>query len=86
VTQYDYYATGSLKTATQPDQRTLSYTSDAAHRLTDVPGDVGNKVTTCWTARATASEEYSNPSDTLAKTISRVFDALERLSRVGGAP
>jgi len=87
VTQYDYYATGLLKQATQPDGSWATYTYDAAHRLTDVADSAGNSVHYVLdnTGSRTA-EQYKDPNGALAKTLSRTFDALGRLSSATGAP
>ncbi|WP_137938465.1 DUF6531 domain-containing protein [Chitinivorax sp. B] len=43
-TQYDYDGVGQLTKVTFPDQRTVSYRYDAAHRLTDIQDSLGNRI------------------------------------------
>jgi YD repeat-containing protein len=85
VTQYDYYDNGLLKKVTQPDGSFASYTWDDAHRLTDVTDSVGNKVHyELDDAGNRTAEKFKDPQGTLAKTITRTFDALGRLSSSTG--
>lgn len=87
VTLYDYYPTGLLHTVTQPDGGVTTYTWDAAHRLTDVTDSAGNSVHYDMDhAGNRTAEQYKDPSGTLAKTITRVFDVLGRMSSQTGAP
>jgi YD repeat-containing protein len=79
--QYDYYDTGLLKKVTQPDGSFAKYTWDDAHRLTDVSDSVGNKVHyELDGAGNRTAEKFKDPQGTLAKTITRTFDALGRMS------
>jgi YD repeat-containing protein len=85
VTKYDYYATGLLKTVTEPDNSVVTYTYDEAERLKEVKDSLGNKVTyTLDNAGNRTHEEFTDSADVLAKTISRTFDALGRLSKATG--
>jgi len=85
LTQYDYYATGLLQKATQPDGSWAEYTYDAAHRLTDVADSVGNSVHYVLdNAGNRTAEEFKDPAGVLAKTISRTFDALGRMDSATG--
>lgn len=86
VTQYEYYGTGLLKKATQPDGSFSEYTWDGAHRLTDVADSLGNTVHyTLDNADNRTAEEVRDPLGTLATSISRTFDALGRVSSIAGA-
>jgi YD repeat-containing protein len=85
VTQYDYYATGLLKQATQPDGSWAQYAYDAAHRLTDVADSAGNSVHYVLdNAGNRTAEQFKDPSGALAKTVRRTFDALGRMSTTTG--
>ena len=85
VTQYDYFDTGLLKKVTQPDGSYASYTWDDAHRLRDVVDSVGNKVHyELDNVGNRTAEQFKDPQGTLAKTITRTFDALGRMSSVTG--
>jgi YD repeat-containing protein len=85
VTQYSYYNTGLLKKVTQPDSSFATYTWDDAHRLTDVSDSVGNKVHyELDEVGNRKSEKFEDPQGNLAKTITRTFDALGRMSSSTG--
>ena len=85
TTQYDYYPTGLLKQVTQPDGSWAYYTWDDAHRLTDVADSVGNSVHyELDNAGNRTAEQFKDPQGTLAKTITRTFDALGRMQSASG--
>ena len=87
VASYEYWPTGLLKKATQPDGTWAAYTYDAAHRLTDVADNQGNSVHYTLDAMGNRTQEdYKDPSGTLRRTITRVIDALNRVQTVSGAP
>ncbi|WP_171014191.1 RHS repeat protein [Chitinivorax sp. B] len=44
LTTYDYDGVGQLKQVTFPDQRTIKYRYDPAHRLTDIQDSQGNRI------------------------------------------
>ena len=86
TTTYDYWPTGLLKTVTMPDASTLNYAYDDAHRLTDVTDAAGNKVHYVLdNVGNRTSEQVSDASGNLASTVSRVFDALNRVQSQTGA-
>jgi YD repeat-containing protein len=93
-TAYDYWPTGLLKKATQPDGSYLYYQYDDAHRLTDVSDQVdtagnltGNKVHyTLDNAGNTTGEAFTTPSGgTPVRNVTRTYDALNRLQTVKGS-
>jgi len=87
LTRYDYHDTGLLNKVTQPDGSFAEYTWDDAHRLTDVADSAGNSVHYALdNAGHRIAEQYKDPDQLLAKTISRTFDALGRLSSSTEAP
>jgi YD repeat-containing protein len=87
VTRYDHYPTGLLKLATLPDGSTLKYDYDDAHRLTDVTDSAGNTVHyTLDEMGNRKGEQLKDPSGALARSITRIFDDLNRLQNVTGAP
>jgi YD repeat-containing protein len=87
VTGYDHYPTGLLKLATLPDGSTLKYDYDDAHRLTDITDSAGNTVHyTLDEMGNRKGEQLKDPSGTLARSITRIFDDLNRLQNVTGAP
>jgi RHS repeat-associated protein len=95
TTSYDYDGVGQLTQVTLPDNSALKYTYDTAHRLTDIQDGyvaagililTGNKIHYTLDAMGNRlQEETKDPSSTILKTRSRVFDALNRLQKdIGG--
>lgn len=92
LTQYDYWPTGLLKKATQPDGTYLYYQYDDAHRLTDISDEVdasgkltGNTVHyTLDNAGNRTGEDLKDASGNLTRTITRTYDALNRLQTAKG--
>jgi YD repeat-containing protein len=90
-TQYDYYPTGLLHTATQPNGSVLTYQYDSAHRLTEVTDSlsaagVGNKVVYELDAMGNRlHENYYAPNSTVSRRkVDRVYDPLNRLQTITG--
>ena len=85
TTSYAYWPTGLLETVTMPDASTLNYAYDDAHRLTDVVDGVGNKLHYVLDNNGNrTSEQVTDASGNLASTVSRVFDALNRVQTQTG--
>jgi YD repeat-containing protein len=85
VTSYAYDGIGELKQVTLPDGTTVNYTYDEARRLTDITDSLGN--TAHYTLDAMGNrtgEQVKDPSGTLARQITRVYDALNRLQTITG--
>jgi RHS repeat-associated protein len=80
TTAYAYTPTGLLQTVTLPDSSTITYTYDAAHRLTKITDGAGNYIsyTLDNMGNRTAESSY-DPSNTLHRTHTRVFNALNEL-------
>jgi YD repeat-containing protein len=86
TTTYTYDAAGQLTRVTLPDGSYLAYTYDGAHRLTQVADILGNTVTYTLDAIGNRTrEDVKDPGGNLAKTRSRIFDALSRLAQDIGA-
>ena len=86
TTSYAYWPTGLLETVTMPNGSTLSYGYDGAHRLTDITDAAGNKIHYVLdNAGNHTSEQVSDASGALASTVTRVFDALNRVQSQTGA-
>jgi YD repeat-containing protein len=88
ATVYDHDGVGQLKKATLSDGTALEYTYDAAHRLRSIKDAAGNAVTyTLDNTGNRTGEELKDASGTLARNITRVYDALNRVqSATGTAP
>jgi RHS repeat-associated protein len=86
TTTFEYWPTGLLKKATLPDASYLSYTYDAAHRLTEITDSEGNRfVYTLDNMGNRTKQDMLDPSNALTQTRTRVFDTLNRLQREIGA-
>jgi RHS repeat-associated protein len=80
TTSFEYWPTGQLKKMTLPDASYLFYTYDAAHRLTQVSDGVGNSIDYTLDAMGNrTAENVYDPSNTLHRTHSRVFNTLNQL-------
>jgi YD repeat-containing protein len=80
TTTYTYDPAGQLTRVTRPDGAYLAYSYDAAHRLIKTQDDQGN--TLSYTLDALGNriqEEAHDPTGQLARSQSRVYDALSRL-------
>jgi YD repeat-containing protein len=85
VTSYEYDGAGQLKKLTLPDGSYLSYTYDAAHRLTDLGDSAGNRVHyTLDNAGNRVKEEVTGSGGTLARQTARVYDVLGQLKQMTG--
>jgi len=86
TTSYAYDNAGQLTGVTLPDATTMSYSYDAAHRLTGVTDAKGNSVTyTLDNTGNKTGEQVKDPSGTLQRNITRVYDALNRVQQITGA-
>jgi YD repeat-containing protein len=87
TTSYQYDPSGLLTRVTLPDASFLAYTYDGARRLTQVEDGLGNKMVYTLDAMGNRTKEDAlDPTGALARTRSRVFDALSRLQKeIGGA-
>jgi YD repeat-containing protein len=86
LTSYDYDAVGQLTKVTLPDQSSLSYTYDSAHRLTAMSDNLGNSMVYMLDAMGNRThEEVHDPVGALAQVRSRVYNNLNRLTQEIGA-
>ena len=86
TTGYTYDGVGQLTQVTLPDSSFLHYTYDNAHRLTQITDALGNTVTYTLDAMGNRlKEDVKDTGGALARTRSRVFDALSRLAQDVGA-
>ncbi|MBB1060046.1 RHS repeat protein [Marilutibacter spongiae] len=80
ITRIDYYPTGLVSSVMLPDGSFTSYVYDAAHRLTDIVDADGNRIHyTLDNAGNRTAEEVFDESDTLLRTMSRVYNQLGQL-------
>jgi len=86
TTLYDYDAAGNLVLITLPTGGTLAFTYDAANRLTDIVDQEGNQVHyTLDVMGNRVAEETQDPQGTVTRTLTRVYNDLNRLQQVKGA-
>jgi RHS repeat-associated protein len=86
TTTLSYLPTGLLQSVTLADSTVLTYTYDAAHRLTQVADSLGNKIAYTLDSMGNVTAESNfDPTSVLDKTITRTFDALSRLATTIGS-
>jgi len=86
TTSYSYDGVGQLTQVTLPDNASITYTYDDAHRLTTIADSLGNQITYTLDAMGNRiSEQVKDPQGTLARQTTRIYDALNRLQTVTGA-
>jgi RHS repeat-associated protein len=80
TTSYTYYPTGLLNVVTLPDSSTVQFFYDAAHRLNKITDGLGNYISYTLDAMGNRTAENSyDPSATLHRTHSRVYNAVNEL-------
>jgi len=85
LTSLTYDNVGQVTQLTMPDNSSLNYTYDAAHRLTEVQDSLGNKIVYTLDSEGNRiTEDTKDPQGNLAKTLSRSYDALNRLKTLTG--
>ncbi len=83
VTTVGYTPYGAVASLTDPDGVALSYTYDAAHRLTDITDALGDRLHyTLDAAGNKTKEEIFDPSGTVRRTLSRTYNTLGQLTQV----
>jgi RHS repeat-associated protein len=82
TTGYQYYATGLLNIVTLPDGTAITYGYDAAHRLTDITDSLGNNIHYTLDALGNhKTDDVYDPTNTLRRVHTRMFNALSQLSQ-----
>src|SRR4029077_11898103 len=77
---------GQLTKVTLPDGSFLSYSYDAAHRLTGISDSLGNRIAYTLDAMGNRTQEQVfDPANALAQTRNRVFNNLNQLFQEIGA-
>jgi RHS repeat-associated protein len=86
TTSYEYDGVGQLIQITLPDGSFLTYSYDAAHRMTGMQDNLGNRIAYMLDAMGNRTqEEVRDPANALAQTRSQVFNNLNRLFQEIGA-
>jgi YD repeat-containing protein len=86
ITSYEYDGVGQLTRVTLPDGSFLSYNYDAAHRLTGMQDNLGNRIAYTLDAMGNrVQERVFDPASNLAQARSRVYSSLNRLVQEIGA-
>jgi RHS repeat-associated protein len=86
TTALSYDAAGHLSRVTLADGSFVSYTYDGAGRLTETADTAGNRIVYALDAAGNRlSETWRNPDNSVARSRTRVFDALSRLQQAIGA-
>ncbi len=85
TTTYNYDNVGQVTGVTQPDGSSVTYTYDAAHRLIGITDARGNSIDyTLDNVGNRIAEDIKDPAGTLQRSVSRSFDALNRMQRISG--
>lgn len=87
TTTYTYDLAGQLITVTGPNGATVTHTYDDAQRLVQVTDAAGNRTVYTLDGLGNRVEErIEGPGGNVLRTVTRSYDALNRLQRVTGAP
>jgi RHS repeat-associated protein len=82
ITTYAYDSTGQVTQVIQPDGSYSTFVYDAAHRVTDVADNLSNTIHyTLDNAGNRTKDDTKDPSATLTRTLSRVYDGLGQLQQ-----
>lgn len=85
TTTLTYDNVGQVTQLKLPDNSTLNYTYDAAHRLTDIQDTLGNKIHYILDSEGNrVQEDTKDPNGGLVKTLTRSYDVLNRLQQLTG--
>lgn len=80
ITRLEYDRSGQVTKVIQPDSDFVEFTYDDAHRLTGIKDALGNSITyTLDHAGNRTAETTKDPSNTVKRSLSRVYDTLGRL-------
>ena len=83
TTQIAYTPYGAVASVTDPDGVQVSYTYDAAHRLTDITDALGNRIHyTLDGAGNKTKEETFDASNTLRRSLGRSYNTLGQLTGI----
>ncbi|WP_408952868.1 RHS repeat-associated core domain-containing protein [Lysobacter sp. Hz 25] len=80
ITRMEYDLIGQVKKVIQPDGMFVRYEYDAAHRLTDIYDNAGNRIHYTLDSAGNRTKEDTNDSNgALMRTLSRVYNQLGQL-------
>ena len=83
VTQIGYTPYGAVASVKDPDGVQVTYTYDAAHRLTDITDALGNRIHyTLDAAGNKTKEETFDTSGTLRRSLGRTYNTLGQLTGI----
>jgi len=83
TTQFGYTPYGAVASVTDPDGVQVTYTYDAAHRLTDITDALGNRIHyTLDGAGNKTKEETFDASNTLRRSLARSYNTLGQLTGI----
>ncbi len=83
TTSYSYDAVGQLTKVTLPDGSSASFSYDGAHRMTGAADSQGNSIAYTLDAMGNRTQEQAkDPSGSLARQVTRVFDSMNRPLKV----
>jgi RHS repeat-associated protein len=83
ISQIGYTPYGAVASVTDPDGVKVTYTYDAAHRLTDITDALGNRIHyTLDAAGNKTKEETFDSSGTLRRSLARSFNTLGQLTGI----
>ncbi|MDR3446262.1 RHS repeat-associated core domain-containing protein [Dyella sp.] len=83
ITTIGYTPYGTVASITDADNVTMSYTYDAAHRLTDITDALGDRIHYTLDAAGNKTQEQTfDPSGTVRRTLSRTYNTLGQLTQV----
>jgi YD repeat-containing protein len=86
ITATEYNVAGLVTKITQPDGSFITYTYDAAHRLTQVQDNLGNKTLYTLDLQGNRTlEEVKDPANVVTRRVTRSYNNLNRLQSVTGA-
>jgi len=86
LSSFEYDATGQLLKASTPQGGSISYSYDAAHRLIGITDSFGNSISYTLDAMGNRLQEQTkDPNAVLARQITRILDALNRVQQTVGS-
>ncbi|MFS1525204.1 RHS repeat-associated core domain-containing protein [Microbulbifer sp. 2304DJ12-6] len=86
VTTYEYDDRGNVTKVTQSDGNSLRFTYDTRNRLTRIEDGEGNRIRYTLDSQGNIrKEDVLDSQGALSRTLSRTFDALNRLKQTLGA-